>query len=130
MRMLATTLCIVFSLVTIIPTAHAQTSHTAPQSILDAAVQDHVATAAADRETVLRLLERPEVQAVAGDIGLDLRRAQSAVSTLEGQQLTELAAQAHQVEQALAGGQSRIVISTTLIIIALLVLILIIVAVD
>jgi hypothetical protein len=131
MRMLASTLVIVFSLVAVIPPAHAQTSpHAAPQSILDAAVQDHVATTAADRETVMRLLERPEVQAVAGDLGLDLRRAQSAVSTLEGQQLTDLAAQAHQVEQALAGGQSRIVISTTLIIIALLVLILIIVAVD
>ena len=130
MRMLASILVVVFSLVAVIPPAHAQTSHAAPQSILDAAVQDHVATTAADRDTVLRLLERPEVQAVAGDIGLDLRRAQSAIATLDGQQLTELAAQAQQVEEALAGGQSRIVISTTLIIIALLVLILIIVAID
>lgn len=130
MRMLASILVVVFSLGAVIPPADAQTSHAAPQSILDAAVQNHVATTAADRETVLRLLERPEVQAVAGDIGLDLRRAQSAVSTLEGQQLTDLAEQAQEVEKALAGGQSRIVISTTLIIIALLVLILIIVAVD
>jgi hypothetical protein len=128
--MLASMLVVVFSLVAVIPPAHAQTSHAAPQSLLDAAVQDHIGTTAADRETVLRLLERPEVQAVAGDIGLDLRRAQRAVSTLEGQQLTDLAAQAQQVEQALAGGQSRVVISTTLIIIALLVLILVIVAVD
>jgi hypothetical protein len=130
MRMLASILVVVLSLAAVIPSAHAQTSHAAPQSILDAAVQDHVATTAADRETVQRLLERPEVQAVAGDIGLDLRRAQSAISTLEGQQLTDLAAQAQQVEKALAGGQSRVVISTTLIIIVLLVLILIIVAVD
>jgi len=130
MRMRASILVVVFSLGALIPPAHAQTALAAPQSILDAAVQNHVATTAADRETVLRLLERPEVQAVAGDIGLDLRRAQSAVSTLEGQQLTDLAEQAQQVEKALAGGQSRVVISTTLIIIALLVLILIIVAVD
>ena len=130
MRMLASMLVVVFSLVSVIPPAYAQTSHSAPQSILDAAVQDHVATTAADRETVLRLLERPEVQAVAGDIGLDLRRAESAVSTLEGQQLTGLAAQAQQVEKALEGGQSRVVISTPLIIIALLVLILLIVALD
>ena len=73
------------------------------------------------------LLERPEVQAVAGDIGLDLRRAQSAVSTLDAQQLSTIAAQASQVEQALAGGQSSITISTTLIIIGLLVLILIVI---
>ena len=130
MRMLASILGVVFSLVAVIPPAYAQTSHAAPQSILDAAVQDYVATTAADRETVLRLLERPEVQVVAGDIGLDLRRAESAISTLDGQQLTDVAAQAQQVEKALAGGQSRVTISTTLIIIVLLVLILIIVAVD
>jgi hypothetical protein len=130
MRMLASILVAVFSLGAVTPPALAQTSHAVPQSILDAAVQDHVAASAADRESVLRLLERPEVQAVAGDIGLDLRQAQTAIATLEGQQLADLAAQAQQVDQALAGGQSRIVISTTLIIIALLVLILIIVAVD
>lgn len=130
MRMFATIVFVVFSLGTAIPPVHAQTSHAAPQSILDAAVQDHVATSAADRERVIRLLERPEVQTVAGEIGLDLRRAQSAISTLEGQQLADVVAQAQQVEEALAGGQSRIVVSTTLIIIALLVLILIIVAVD
>jgi hypothetical protein len=123
MRMFATIVFVVFSLGAVIPPVHAQTSHAAPQSILDAAVQDHVAT-------VIRLLERPEVQTVAGEIGLDLRRAQSAISTLEGQQLADVVAQAQQVEEALAGGQSRIVVSTTLIIIALLVLILIIVAVD
>jgi len=128
MRILASIL-VVFSFVAVIPPAHAQTSHAAPQSALDAAVQDHVATSAADREAVLRLLERPDVQAVAGDIGVDLRRAQTAISTLDGEQLTELAAQAQQVERALAGGQSTVVISTTVIIIALLVLILIIVAV-
>jgi formate dehydrogenase major subunit len=49
---------------------------------------------------------------------------------VQGEDLARVAAQAQQVEGALAGGQSRIVISTTLIIIALLVLILIIVAVD
>jgi hypothetical protein len=70
------------------------------------------------------------VQAIAGDIGVDLRRATDAVATLAGADLANLAAQARQAEEGLAGGQSRITISTTLIIIALLVLILIIVAVD
>ena len=129
MRTLASIVFVMFSLVAVIP-AQAQTSHSAPQSALDAAVQDHAAARSADRETVLRLLERPDVQAIAGDLGLDLRRAQSAVATLDGDQLAELAAQARQAEQGLAGGQSRVVLSTTVIIIALLVLILIIVAVD
>jgi hypothetical protein len=130
MRTLASIVLVVFSLVAVIPPVHAQTSHAAPQSALDAAIKDHTAAAEADRETVRRLLARPEVQAIAGDLGLDLRRAESAVATLDAEQLTELAAQARQAEEGLAGGQSRIVISTTVIIIALLVLILIIVAVD
>jgi hypothetical protein len=130
MRMCASMFCVVFSLVAVVPSARAQTSHAASQSVLDAAVQDHAAKSAADREAVLRLLERKEVRAVASDLGLDLRRAQTAIATLDGQQLADVAAQAQQVEQALAGGQSRVVISTTLIIVALLVLILIIVAVD
>ena len=109
---------------------HAQSSHAAPQSALDAALQDHAATGAADRDVIRRLLDRPEVQAIADDIGLDLRRAKDAVGTLDGADVASLAAQARQAEEGLAGGQSRITISTTLIIIALLVLILIIVAVD
>jgi hypothetical protein len=104
--------------------------HAAQQAALDAALQQHVSSTDADRAAVLRVMEHPEVAAVAGKMGIDLRRAATAVATLDGAQLTELAAQARQVDQALAGGQSRVVISTTVIIIALLVLILIIVAVD
>ena len=124
---LLVTLMLVISAV---PRIHAQSAHAAPQAALDAALQQHVAATAADRETVLRVLDHPEVKAVAGQLGIDLRRATSAVATLDGEQLTELAAQASQVDEALAGGQSRVVISTTLIIIVLLILILIVVAVD
>jgi hypothetical protein len=112
------------------PRVHAQASHTASQSAIDAALQQHVSSAAADRADLLRVLANPEVKAVAEKAGLDLRRATTAVASLEGQELSQLAAQARQVDQALAGGQSRIVISTTVIIIALLVLILLIVAID
>jgi hypothetical protein len=128
MRMFASVVLVTFSLLTLVPRADAQTSHAAPQSALDAALQQHVVSADADRATVLRLLDRPEVQAIAGDIGLDLRRAKDAMQTADAQTIAGLATQAQQVEQALAGGQS-ITISTTLIIIALLVIILIIVAV-
>lgn len=117
-------------LLALVPPVYGQTSHTAPEAALDAAVQEHVASRAADREAVLRLLAHPDVQAVAGDAGIDLRRAERAVGTLEGSTLTEIAAQARQVEQALAGGQSSITFSTTTIIIVLLLIILIIVAVN
>jgi hypothetical protein len=113
-----------------VPRIQAQQSHAAPRAAIDAALQQHVASEAADREAILRVLDHPEVKAVAERAGLDLRRATSAVATLDATELAQVAAQAQQVDEALAGGQSRIVISTTLIIIILLVIILIIVAVD
>ena len=110
--------------------AQSQPAHTAPQGAIDAVLQQHVAAEAADRQAILRVLAHPEVKAVAERAGLDLRRASTAVATLDATELARVAAQAQQVDQALSGGQSRIVISTTLIIIVLLVIILIIVAVD
>ena len=130
MRMIASLLVAVFVVVAVVPPVNAQSSHTAPISALESAVQEHVALDAADREAVLGLRARPDVRGIAGDVGIDLRRVESAIAILEGSQLAEVAAQARQAEQALAGGQSRVTISTTVIIIALLVLILIIVAVD
>ena len=130
MRTTTSVLVVLLSLVIAVPRVQAQTPHAATQSAIDAALQQHVATAAAERADLLRVLSNPEVKAVADKAGLDLRRATTAVASLEGQDLAQLAAQARQVDQALAGGQSRVVISTTAIIVALLVLILIIVAVD
>ena len=127
MRTSALLVALVFSFVAIAPPAGAQTSHSAPQSAIDAALQQKVSSDVTDRETVLRLLERSEVQAVAGQAGIDLRSARDAVSTITGPQLTELAAQASQVEQALAGGQS-ITLNTTLLIIGLLLVIVLILA--
>jgi predicted Zn-dependent protease len=130
MRTLTSVLVILLSIVVAMPRVQAQASHTASQSAIDAALQEQVSSAAADRADVQRVLANPEVKAVADAAGIDLRRASTAVASLEGEQLSQIAAQARQVDQALAGGQSRIVISTTVIIIALLVLILLIVALD
>jgi hypothetical protein len=130
MRTFTSVLVILLSIVVAMPRVQAQASHTASQSAIDAALQEQVSSAAADRADVQRVLANPEVKAVADAAGIDLRRASTAVASLEGEQLSQIAAQARQVDQALAGGQSKIVISTTMIIIALLVLILLIVALD
>jgi hypothetical protein len=74
------------------------------------------------------VLDHPQVKAQAERFGIDVRQASTAVSTLDAAELHAVASQAAQVNQALAGGQSRVVISTTAIIIGLLVLILLIVA--
>jgi hypothetical protein len=130
MRTSVPILALLFTVAVALPGAHAQSTHAAPQSALDAAVQQHTSTSSADRDTVMQLLQREDVKEVAGKAGIDLRRAAGAAATLEGDDLAAAASQARQVEQALAGGQSRVTISTTMIIIALLVVILIVVAVD
>lgn len=125
MRTSVSILATLFTVIAAIPPAQAQTTHAAPPSAIDAALQQHVNAAEADRQAVLQLLERPEVKDIAGQAGFDLRKAATAVATLEGAELANLAAQARQVNDTLAGGQSSITISTTMIIIALLVIILI-----
>jgi hypothetical protein len=130
MRQTFSILAIVLSLLIAAPQAFAQTSHVASQSVLDAALQQHVAASEADRAAVLRVLDHPEVKSVAGRAGFDLRTVAGAVATLDADDLAAVARQAQQVDRALAGGQSRVVISTTAIVIGLLVLILLIVALD
>jgi hypothetical protein len=123
MRTFVTAFGVLYCILTLVPRADAQT-HAAPVSAIDAALQQHVDSTEADRALVQRVLEQPDVRALAAELGIDVRRAQSAVATLDGEALTRLAAQAQQVDQALAGGQGSVTISYTLIIIVLLVLIL------
>jgi hypothetical protein len=107
MRLCVSTIAILLTIRAATPQLHGQTTHAASESALDAAIQRHVDTTAADREAVLRVLGHTEVAAAAARAGLDLRRATSAVATLEGEDLARVAAQARQVDEALAGGQTR-----------------------
>jgi pyruvate/2-oxoglutarate dehydrogenase complex dihydrolipoamide acyltransferase (E2) component len=124
MRTFVSALVLLFCTVALAPRADAQSPHAAAPSAMDEALQQHVDSTAADRALVLRVLEQPSVRELAAELGIDVRRAQSAVATLEGEPLTQMAAQAERVDQALAGGQGSVTISYTLIIIGLLVLIL------
>ena len=101
--------------------------HVADQSTLDRMIADHVRQKADDREAIRRLLAIEQVREVAEDAGLDLKRAESAIAALDDAEVGLIAAQARAVNDALAGGQSTVTISTTAIIIGLLVLILLIV---
>jgi hypothetical protein len=110
--------------------AFADQRHAVDPSQLAAVVGEHVATQDADRAALREALARPEVQMVAAKLGVDLARANAAVKTMSGDDLTRAADAARQVNHQLVGGASSVVISTTTIIIILLVLILIIVAVK
>ncbi len=105
-------------------------THIAGQPVLDAAVQEHARATDGDRETVRLFLQRADVKAIAGKYGIDIRRAETAVAAMDASDVTRIAAQARAAGDTLAGGQSKVTISTTTIIIGLLVLILLIVALD
>src|SRR5438105_12616375 len=70
--------------------------HAASDQMLDAAVQQHVRAADQDRDTVRLFLQRGDVRAIAGKYGVDIRRAESAVATMNASDLASVAAQARQ----------------------------------
>jgi len=129
MRIIRTILVFVLVASLVAPQAGAQDAHVADQATLDQIVAAHVQQVDADRQAIQRMLQRQPVREMAARIGLDIGRVETAVATLDGAELSQMAAQARAVDDSLAGGASNITISTTTIIIGLLLLILIIVAV-
>jgi hypothetical protein len=109
-------------------TAFADQQHLVSPSQLAATVADGAAKQDMNRATVREALERPEVQAIASKLGLDVARANEAVDALSGAELEKAANTAQQVNEQLVGGASSVVISTTTIIIILLLVIILIVA--
>ena len=129
MRIVRRSLAVILAVLLVAPAAQAQT-HVVGKTALTQAVQERVSQDQADRDAILALLARTEVQQIAARAGLSLEKAQAAVSTLQGQDLKDFASQARQVNNDLAGGASTIVISTTTIIIVLLIIILIVLIAD
>ena len=125
-RIRTSVVALLFALAIWLPVSAQQ--HVADQATLDQVVADHVRQKADDREAIRRVLEIQHVREVAEGIGLDLKRAETAVAALDDAEVGLIAAQARAVNDVLAGGQSTVTISTTVIIIGLLVLILLIVA--
>ena len=129
MRIVRRSLAVILAALLVAPAAQAQT-HVVAKTALAQAVQERVSQDQADRDAILALLARTEVRQIAARAGLSLETAQAAVSTLQGQDLQDLASQARQVNNDLAGGASTVVISTTTIIIVLLIVILIVLIAD
>ena len=130
MSILRRSLAVCLAVLFMVPAANAQQSHVINKSALDKAVQQRVSSEQADREAIVTLLHRTEVRQIAAKAGLSLDKAEAAVSTLKGNDLAQVASQARQVQNDLAGGASTIVISTTTIIIVLLLVILLVVVAD
>jgi hypothetical protein len=129
MRIVRRLLVVTLALLLVAPAAQAQT-HVIGKTDLAKAVAKRVSQDQADRDAILTLLHRSEVRTIAARAGVSVEKAVAAVSTLQGDDLRDLASQARQAENDLAGGASTIVISTTTIIIVLLIVILIVVIAD
>ena len=129
MRIVRRLLAVTLALLLIAPAAQAQT-HVIGKADLAKAVSDRLSQDQADRAAILALLQRAEVRTIAAKAGLSLEKAAAAASTLQGDDLRDLASQARQVQNDLAGGASTVVISTTTIIIVLLIIILIVALAD
>jgi hypothetical protein len=129
MRIVRRSLAVILAVLLVAPAAQAQT-HVVGKKALEQAVQERVSQDQADRDAILGVLARTEVREIAARAGLPLEKARAAVSTLQGQELKDIASQARQVNNDLAGGASTVVISTTTIIIVLLIIILIVLIAD
>ena len=129
MKIVRRSLAVLLAALLVAPAAQAQT-HVIAKSALSQAVQQQVSQDQADRAAIVSLLQRAEVRQIATQAGHSLEKAEAAVSTLNGQDLRDLASQARQVQNDLAGGASTVVISTTTIIIVLLIIILIVAIAD
>src|SRR5687767_1698716 len=103
MRVVRRTLAVCLAVLFMAPAAHAQ-NNVIGKAALDKAVQARVASDQADREAIRALLGRAEVREVAGQAGLSLDKALAAVSTLQGDDLRQLAEQARAADNQLSGG--------------------------
>jgi hypothetical protein len=84
--------------------ASADASSVVSPAELDRAVEERLQSEERSRSVVLGLMRDAEVAALAGGLGLDLKRAEEAVSSLGGAELASLAEQAERLEGGLAGG--------------------------
>jgi hypothetical protein len=107
--------------------ALAQQRHVVTPSDMRQAVAQSAEARQQTRETLRTVLKDSQVRAVAARLGLSVTRADSAIATLSGAELDQLAAPARELSTQLAGGASTIVISTTT---ALLILIIVILLID
>ena len=107
----------------------AQRPHVVDQSAIQQALADRATDTAAKRQAIRVALHQPDVVRVAERLGLDIARAETAVATLDGAELGQLAAQAELLNGELAGGRS-FTTNAIIILAGLLLVLLIVVAVD
>ena len=105
--------------------ATAQQRHVADPALMRQAIADQALTDQQNRAAVLGVLQHSQVRDLAGRLGLNVTRAENAVSTLDSTELARVAGQVRSADAQLAGGgSSKIVISVTTLLLIIIIIIL------
>jgi hypothetical protein len=96
----------------------------ATQADLDSALAKGLAREDAARGAITTLLHRDEVRGLAEGYGLDVRRAEAAVGTLQGEELQRLSLMAANADMQLAGGDQVLRISLVALLLIVIIVIL------
>ena len=99
--------------------------HIAAPSQMRQAVADQAVTDQQNRAAVVGVLHQPQVVDLAGKLGLNLTKAENAISTLSSTELAKVADQARTANTELAGGSNTVIISTTTLLLIIIIVILI-----
>jgi hypothetical protein len=108
------------------PLAHSADSarSLATQTDLDNAIVKTLGQEDAARSAITTLLQRADVRSMAESHGLDMRRAEAAVGTLQGDELQRLSQLAADANAQLAGGDTRITVSLVSLLLIVIIVIL------
>jgi hypothetical protein len=99
-------------------------SSLASQADLDSAIAKKLGQEDSARSAISTLLQRDEVRSLAEGYGLDVGRAEAAVSTLQGDELQRLSLLAADADVQLAGGDQMIRISLVALLLIVIIVIL------
>jgi hypothetical protein len=105
-----------------LPASAHQTAAVVDRAEVEQALLQRAQSEESARDSIRTLLAREDVKAMAGDMGLDLRQASNAVSSLQGEQLQRVADRAVAANEMMSGG---VTIQISLVAILLIVIIII-----
>ncbi len=94
------------------------------RAAIDQALASRAQSEKSSREAIKSLLERDDVRAMAGEMGLDIRRAEGAVASLQGDELQQAARQATAASDLLVGGSGTIQLSLVSLLLIIIIVIL------
>ncbi len=107
-----------------LPANAQETGVVVDRAAVEQALTQRVLSDEGARDSIRTLLSRDDVRAMAGGMGLDVRRASNAVSTLEGAELQRVASRAVAANDLLTGGTTvQISLVALLLIIIIIVLV-------